>query len=66
MHTDDSLIECKTVLRGNKQITLKLDDLKSLRYQSAVQDKDPVLHVEIGTGVEVQRWVLVPEGNYDA
>ena len=60
MHNDGDLIECKTVLQGNKQITIKLEDLKSLKYQAAVADKRPVLHVEI----EKQRWVLIPEADY--
>lgn len=57
MHTEDSLIECKTVLKGNKQITIKLDDLRSLKYHAAIQDRDPMLHIEIGG----ERWLLVRE-----
>ena len=60
MHTDDSLIECKTVLKGNRQITLKEDDWKSLRYQAAIQDRNPVLHVELGP----YRLVLIPEEDH--
>lgn len=60
MHTDGELIECKTVLKGNRQITIKADDLKSLSYQAAIQDKDPLLHVEL----DGRRWVLIPEENY--
>jgi hypothetical protein len=62
MHTDDSLIECKTVLRGNRQITIKEDDWKQLRYHAAIQDKSPVLHIELGN----QRLVLIPEDDHRA
>jgi hypothetical protein len=62
MHTDDSLIECKTVLKGNRQITIKEDDWKQLRYHAAVQDKFPVLHVELGK----YRLVLIPEEDHRA
>lgn len=62
MHTDDSLIECKTVLKGKKQITIKSDDLKSLSYHAAIQSKRPELHIELdGKG-----WVLVPEAEWEA
>lgn len=54
MHTDEDLIECKTVLKGNKQITIKEDVLKSLSYNAAVQGRSPVLHIEIGGNC----WVL--------
>lgn len=57
MDTDEELIECKTVLRGNKQITIHLSDLKSLTYHAAVADKTPVMHIEIAN----QRWKLVPD-----
>ena len=60
MHTDGELIECKTVLKGNRQITIKEDDLKSLSYQAAIQDRRPVLHVELGG----KRWVLIPEEDH--
>lgn len=59
MHTDEALIECKTVLQGNKQITLKASVLADLTYQAAVQDRVPVLHVELAG----KRWVLHPEGD---
>ena len=56
MHTDDSLIECKTVLKGKKQITIKSDDLKSLSYHAAIQSKMPELHIEL----DGKRWVMIP------
>ena len=62
MHTDDQLIECKTVLRGNRQITIKEDDWKQLRYHAAIQDKSPVLHIELGK----HRLVLIPEEDHRA
>lgn len=60
MHTDDALIECKTVLRGKKQITIQIDVLKSVRYHAAISDKRPELHIEL----QGQRWVLIPEEDY--
>lgn len=60
MHTDGELIECKTVLKGNRQIVIKIDDWKSLRYHAAVQDRRPVLHVELGK----YRLVLIPEEDH--
>ena len=60
MHTDESLIECKTVLKGNRQITIKEDDWKSLKYHAAIQDRNPVLHVELGNF----RLVLIPEEDH--
>lgn len=60
MHTDDTLIECKTVLIGNKQITLNVDVLKSLAYNAAIQDKSPVLHIELGG----KTYVVIPEVDY--
>jgi hypothetical protein len=60
MHNDDTLIECKTVLKGNKQITIKLDGLRLVSYHAALQNRGPRLHVEIGE----QRWVMLPEIDY--
>jgi Holliday junction resolvase len=60
MHTDDTLIECKTVLTGNKQITIKSEDLRLLSYHAAIQDRSPVMHVR----VDGKDWVLIPEGDY--
>ena len=60
MHTDDELIECKTVLKGNKQITIKLTDLRKLKYTAATQGKKPILHIEIDNEV----WVLEQEIDY--
>jgi hypothetical protein len=63
MHTEGSLIECKTVLPGKRQITIKEDDLKALSYRAAIQDRRPELHVELGSNPP-QRWILLPEGEY--
>ncbi len=57
MHTDTQLIECKTVLAGNKQITIKAADLRSLKYNAAIQSLEPVMHIEI----DGMRWLLVEE-----
>lgn len=62
MHTDGELIECKTVLPGNKQITIKIDDWKSVCYHAAIQDRTPVLHIELGK----YRLVLIPEADHHA
>ena len=59
MHTSGELIECKTVLVGKKQITLKLADLQLLQHQAAIRDIDPVMHVRLGGD-----WVLIPESDY--
>ena len=61
MHTADALVECKTVLSGKKQITIKSADLASLRYHAAVQDRVPVLFVT----VDGQDWVLLPQEYYE-
>ena len=63
MHTDRELIECKTVLSGNKQITIKSGDLKSLVHQAAVQDLDPVVHIRVND-CPIKNWVMIPEGDY--
>lgn len=60
MHNDDSLIECKTVLTGNRQITIKSDDLKLLSYHADIQDKDPVMHIRL----DGKDWVLIREGHF--
>jgi hypothetical protein len=60
MHTDTHLIECKTVLSGNKQITIKAEDLRLLSYHAALADVIPGLHVE----VDGLRWIMVPEADF--
>lgn len=60
MHTDEALVECKTVLQGNRQITIKADDLRLLRYHAALQDRTPILHVRL----DGHDWVLLPEEDY--
>lgn len=60
MHTTKALIENKTVLKGNKQITLKATDLKSLYYQAATQGRMPVLHISLDN----RDWVLITETDY--
>lgn len=60
MHTDDTLIECKTVLRGKKQITIKTDVVDPLSYHAAIQGRAPILHIEL----DGKRWILLPEDDY--
>jgi hypothetical protein len=60
MHNDDEVIECKTVLRGKKQITLKSDDLKLVERTAVAQGRRPVLHIEIAN----RGYVVLPEGDY--
>lgn len=62
MHTKDHLVECKTVLEGKRQITLKADDLKHLSYNAAIQSRIPVLHVRL----DGKNWVLLPEEDFVA
>jgi hypothetical protein len=65
MHTEIDLIECKTVLDGNKQIVLKADDLRSLAYRAALEDRQPVLHVRLKAAAPFTRWVLISEDEYE-
>lgn len=60
MHTDNELVECKTVLEGNTQITLKAEALRLLTYHAALQDREPVMHVQL----DRKCWVLIPEEYY--
>jgi Holliday junction resolvase len=60
MHTEETLIECKTVLSGNRQITIHEDDLKSLKYNAAIQDRSPMMHIRIAK----ENWVLIPETRF--
>lgn len=62
MHTQDHLIENKTVLEGNRQITIKADDLKSLSYHAALQGRIAVLHVRLAG----KNWVLITEDDFVA
>lgn len=62
MHTDKNVIECKTVLKGKKQITIKGDDLKLLSYHAALQDRGPVMHIRLEDTVQ-KDWVLHPESD---
>lgn len=52
------MVECKRT--DKKQITLKLSDLEGLRKNARLEDRLPVLHIEIGN----RRWVLLEEGDY--
>lgn len=60
MHTETELIECKTVLAGNKKLTLDGPYLDGLIYQAAIQDRSVVLSIELHN----RRWVLIPEDDY--
>lgn len=60
MHTAEELIECKTVLAGNKQITLRADYLRGFLKEAAMQDRRPVLSVEL----DGQSWILITEADY--
>jgi hypothetical protein len=60
MHTATELIECKTVLAGNKQITIKDDYMDRFVFTALSADKEPVLHVELGK----HRLVLISEAYY--
>jgi hypothetical protein len=60
MHSADELIECKTVLAGNKQITIKASYIRSFLKEAAMQDRRPVLSVEVD-GLHL---VLLTEADY--
>lgn len=61
MHNDDEVIECKTVLRGKKQITLKDDDLRLVERTAISQGRRPVLHIELAN----RRYIVLMEDDYD-
>lgn len=60
MHNDDEVIECKTVLRGKKQITLKSEDLKLVERTAISQGRRPVLHIELAN----RQYVVLTEEDY--
>ncbi len=60
MHTKTALIECKTVLEGNTQITLKDKTLKELAVLAALEDHQPVLHFRLGG----KNYVVLTEDDY--
>lgn len=60
MHTSNELVECKTVLAGNKKLTLDGPYLEGLIYQAAVQDRGVVVSIELFN----RRWILMPEDDY--
>ena len=47
MHTKSTLDECKTHLKGNRQVTLKADTVTELFKEAAIQDRIPVLHIRL-------------------
>lgn len=56
MSNDTSLIECKTVLEGKKQITLKAEVLKALTRHAYISDQIPTLHIRLdGTDYVLHR-----------
>jgi len=61
MHTERLLIENKTVLQGNRQITLKADDLKRLTYAALIQGRIPILHVRLAG----EDYVLLTEADFE-
>jgi Holliday junction resolvase len=61
MHTETATIECKTVLRGNKQITIQADYLRSLMYNAALTGTIPFLYITI----DGRDWVMLPEADYE-
>lgn len=56
-HTAQFLIENKTVLSGNRQITVKADVLRQLSREAGAQGRDPLLHIR----VDGEDWVVIPE-----
>jgi hypothetical protein len=60
MHTKGELVECKTVLEGNRQITLKDSQLRELAKHAAISDQIPILHIRLGG----RNYVLLQETDY--
>ena len=60
MHTQDALIECKTVLLGKKSITLSGAYLEGLIKEAWQQDRSPVLSIEFNG----RRWIMQLEDDY--
>lgn len=60
MHTDGVLIECKTVLAGNKKLTLDGPYLEGFIKEAWKQDRTPLLSVELYD----RRWVMQLEDDY--
>jgi hypothetical protein len=61
MHTATELIECKTVLKGNKQITIKDDYMNRFVFAALSADLEPVLHAELGK----HRLIIISEDYYN-
>lgn len=55
-----TLYECKTVLGGKKQITIKADDLLSVEHQALLQGRLPVLLIEVAD----RRYVCLTEEDF--
>jgi hypothetical protein len=60
MDTADALIECKTVLRGKKSITLNTKTLRTLQGAAALEGKFPILSIRLD-GLD---YVLLFEADY--
>jgi hypothetical protein len=60
MHNEDDVYECKTVLWGKRQITLKLDDLKLVERTAVQSGRRPVLHIDLAG----RRYVVLTEEDY--
>lgn len=48
VRTDDALLEYKTVIGGQRQITLRLADLRQVEHDAVVSGRIPVLGVQMG------------------
>jgi hypothetical protein len=60
MHNDRTLVECKTVLEGKRQITLKATDLRDLSNRAVLQGRIAVMHVRLAGA----NWVLLTEDDH--
>jgi hypothetical protein len=65
MHTEITLVECKTVLDGNTQITIKASDLRSLAHRAALIDRTPELHIRLKAAAPRRDWTLIPSEDLD-
>lgn len=58
VRSDGVLWEMKRT--SKKSITIKASDLEHLRKNALLEDRVPVMHIELGD----RRWVVIPEDDY--
>lgn len=60
MHTDEELIECKTVLKGGKRIVLEDSYLEGLYKTAMLQDRSPIVDCSLPS----RDWVVIPKSDF--